>query len=298
MNLQELSHKSVYNKYLKYKNKYLALKRLINQIGSGYFSTLPQKTNHKTYYIMADINNPDLIRHFDHRRSGILHGKLASAPMGHTFHLTLLTIEINRDSKLARLFEDLIPQPGNPHNKKINSKIEQMVTDAYNETFRNSIVVLNQERGTYYKMGKFYVKKFPVYSDQKHFSDPNTKLPLPTINAFRRSFYDKLRKHLQIPSFNWIDSPDGNYKLAIHNGETIFAVPIYDFGIGQWDPHISIVKEDDIQAPNPVLHGKISNPALADDKKASEITNQLLPLQLPQLPDINMSKDIGNVRIN
>lgn len=292
------SLESFEKKYLKYKNKYLALKNIIDQSGGGYFGTLIPKPKHKTYYIMANINNPHLIRNFDDRRSGILHGRPAVAPMGHTFHLSLLTIEINRDSKLAYLFERLIPQPGNPHNKQISPVIQQMVTDAYNETFRKSTVILNQERGKYSKMGKFYAKKFPVYFDQKIFSDPKTKLPLPTINSFRRSFYDKLRTHLGIPSFNWTDSPDGNYKLAIHNGETIFAVPIYDFGIGQWEPHISIVKEDDIQAPNPVLHGKVSNPALTDDEKAFEITNALSGLGLSALPTINMNDDIGNVLIN
>ena len=284
-------------KYLKYKKKFLSLRESIIQIGSGYFNTFTPGTNHKTYHIMANINNPYLIHQFDDRRSGILYGRPAVSHMGHTFHVSLLTIEINRDSALAHLFEDVVPLPKKPHNKNIRRVIQQMVIDAYDETFRKSIVILAQERGKYNRMGKFYAKKYPIYSDQQRFGDPKTRTPLPTINSFRILFYDKLRKYLGIPSFNWTDSPDGNYKLAIYNGETIFAVPIYDFGPGKWDPHVSIVKEDEIKEHNPALHGKVSSSILTDEQKALEITNVLSELKLSELYSINMNDNIGDIVI-
>jgi hypothetical protein len=283
----EISEKdlSLKEKYMKYKAKYMALK---NMTGGGYFKDIGTGTNHKSYYIMADIGNPAINTAFNQRRNCILGGA-----SGGNFHITLLTIEINRDLKpYAQLLEDSIKMADGKTQKTLKPILQQMVTDAYNETFMRSRVILTQERGKYHKMGSFFAKRYPIASDAQILTDSKGNIT-PTISAFRKSFYDKLRKYLGV-SFTFDTTSNSNYVLAVDaNKDVIFAIPRYDFGTGVWEPHVSIVKENEIQISNPTLYGKITS-TMTPEK---EITQCLLPHRFNELPDIDMSRDIGRVRI-
>ncbi len=277
-------------KYLKYKAKYMALKSML---GGGYFKDISgagQPIPHKSYYIMADIGNPDINKAFNQRRDCILD----SANAGHNFHITLLTIEINRSLKqYADKLEDSVQVAQGKTTKTLKPILQKMANDAYNDTFRKSRVILNQERGKYNKMGSFFVKRYPISFDAQTLTDSKGNI-LPTINAFRKSFYDKLRAHLGV-NFIFDDKSNKDYALAINpaNGDVIFAVPKYDFGKGTWEPHVSVVKETDIQTFNPILHGRIQ----ATHNPEDEVLKCLLPYQFSELPNIDMSKDIMGVRI-
>lgn len=274
---------SLKKKYLKYKAKYMALKNM-NMIGGGYFS---KEIPHRTYYIMANISKPELITALNNRRDDILLRNGES----HTYHLTLLTIELNRSLKIyADRLENLVTKSDGQKIKILKPEIQKMVFDAYNETFKKSRVVLSQERGRYYKMGNFYAKKYPIKSDESKlkFRDNN----VPTINAFRIKFYEKLRIHLGV-NFTW-DITDPNYALAINESkDIIFAVPKYDFGIGIWEPHVSIVKDTEISDYNKDLFRKLQSsfPEL-------EITKYLSNKNFNELPEIDMSRDIDSVIMN
>ena len=101
-----------YDKYLKYKFKYIQLKKILNmeQIGSGYFyeqndiikrtnMLVPNKFEKNLYqfssvYLKANLINPKIIKKYSKIRKNIL--KNNSFPP-HNYHLTLLIFEINLD---------------------------------------------------------------------------------------------------------------------------------------------------------------------------------------------------------
>jgi hypothetical protein len=286
----EISEKdlSFKKKYMKYKAKYMTLK---NMTGGGYFKDIAgagKMTNHKSYYIMADIGNPAINAAFNQRRNCILGGA-----SGGNFHLTLLTIEINRDLKpYAQLLEDSIKMADGKTQKTLKPILQQMVTDAYNDTFMKSRVVLIQERGQYHKMGSYFAKRYPIASDAQILTDSKGNIT-PTISAFRKSFYDKLRKYLGV-DFTFDTTSNSTYVLAVDKYKNvIFAIPRYDFGTGVWDPHVSIIKEDEIRISNPALYGKITSTMTPDE----EILKCLLPHRFNELPNIDMSNDIGSIKI-
>ena len=292
---------SVKDKYMKYKAKYMSLKN-INMIGGGYFKDIAGASKslpHRSYSIMADISNPALIRAFSQRRNCIL--KQEGASGGHTFHLTLLTIEINRSLKLyADRLEDSndVKQPDGTikKNKTIKQSIVELAQQIYNATFlaKQEIgVILTQERMRYHKMGDFFSKKYPVLYDESL-----DKTGQHTIASFWHTFYYHLRKILKV-DFQFEPTEDGKYYLAFdpkNKADIIFAVPNYYWNEYEWAPHVSVVRDQDILIHNPALHGKISG-AVSQEYQEGEITKCLLSQRFDKLPDINMMTDIDNVRI-
>lgn len=89
-------------KYHKYKNKYLLLKKQVG--GSGTYTRMIK------FYIMAELNNSNLLQRLDERRKVLLQGNL---PTHNILHLTLLQFEINLDHPKALFFQKEIDDIAN-----------------------------------------------------------------------------------------------------------------------------------------------------------------------------------------
>ena len=254
------------NKYLKYKTKYADAKNML--IGgnkdfdpteeymppiSGFEESLSQiQVNHSedeinvnqevqiggspyfpndtVLFILANLTNQSLKQAFDQRIDILLGYKIKSSKQP---HITLFELHINQDHPAAVHFQDV--------------NFQKYIKTLYNNTFQN--VTLTSPYGAYRVFGagtkKFFVRKYSVNNPA-------------AINTFRKGIYNYISKNFNIKrspnKYDQIKQPNTNINFFVfsfdYNNSNFFqplyAVSEHHFGIGNWEPHMSIIDTYDI----------------------------------------------------
>ncbi len=269
----------MFKKYLKYKAKYLSLKKSqssnsssLDMIGGdgGYF-----KENTAKFYIMADIVDKDIIARLDERRKLLLNNKL---PTHNMLHLTLLQMDVNKKHKLYTDFE------------KSLAEITVAVGTIYKDTFKKEQAKLKYVLGLYDLLGqtanKFLSKIYELYDKNKL-----------TITNFRKAFYQYLKSLFSVPYNIVDDTKTSGFALFKFGDEVLFAVPAFYYGIGVWTPHISIVNTGDVATHNKDLYAKY----VQQKDKLGQMNALLEPVykaRFNPIGDIDMEKHIGSVTVS
>jgi hypothetical protein len=268
-----------YEKYVKYKNKYLMLKKEIDKFqlytnsGGGYFheSNQDKKAMNKRMLSFKSINikielkqNTVLYNYLDDNQSKINLSNKMSLP--YLYHITLLNFEINMDHPLNTI--------GNNRQFKLNNfvykttKNEKQLTDKF-KTFIQNIGLKNKFYECFYGTveTQFETQKYDILGkDDKFFvqslSYNITDPKITQITKFRTYFYNELRKYIQSidsdietrfrPEYIsigghrytliYFDKKSDKKSSQYDESEPFIAVPDFYWGNNVWTPHISLFK--------------------------------------------------------
>ncbi len=285
--------KNYYELYLKYKLKYLALLEEQKLEGGGYFDeynkTAAKKIAFKTYNIMANIKPESNIGRGLQERKDLV---LKRRSNGKKLHVTLLTFEFNRsfsNKDILNKFEF----KDDTGNKSLLLNIKRIINDAYMNTFRKKPVVLKQILFKYDLMGNWFCKKFVIESETVQ----------NTITEFRKIFYKEIEKLLigHTVTFDNTDitgKPNNDYMFMKVNGEILFAIPKYYFGVGVWVPHVSLASMTDLNNFNKDLYYIINAAPVAsqinpNENKENAFRDYIVANSaFDSLTTLNMSSDI------
>lgn len=226
------------------------------------------------FYIMANITDKYVCDRIDERRKTLLNGNL---PSNNILHITLLEFIINKKNPNSFIFE----------NQEFITKIGKF----YEETFRNEKVKLIYELGSYDLMGKtkkkFYVKKY-------HLEENKTNI----ITSFRKKIYKYLEERL---GGEWIISNkiigSDSFKSFSYNGEELFSVPIYYYGVGVWTPHISLVNTDDLKTYNEELF-EVYNILNDKEKQINLLLDPILKKNFKPIGNIDMNRHVKCLNVS
>ena len=251
--------------------------------------------NFKKFYLKATIVNKNHIKLLILIRNNIIGNKIAQP---HSFHLTLLSGEINTDHPLSHILFDA--------NNNLTPQFKQLLyslKDDYAQAFDKSVlsndgghnVLLGKKEDLFYvgdgdkpvHSGNFFSKVFGVNHDGN-----------PPITEFRKRFYRKLTKLVGQQQYVATDKVLGGQKCKAiqYNGIDLLFIPDYYYGIGKWTPHISIFQLTELEQHNEPLYANcVAN--FHKTKGSSEQSVKLFSLILNVLKlnrpiAINMSKDL------
>lgn len=273
-----------YEKYIKYKNKYLILKQgideqqLCSNKGGGYFHERNQvrgaegkrMLGFKSINIKIELKeDTPLYNYLNDNQSKINFSN--KTPLSYLFHITLLNFEINMDHPLNKIGNNGRFYLNNFVYKYENNK---MLTDKF-KNFINEIGLKNKFyecfSGTEFETDKYNIlgkdNKFFVQSlSYNTINDENGKSQ---ITKFRTYFYDKLSEYVQTidpdiePIFRtkkvsiggnnytliYYDKKSGKKSSTYDESEPLIAVPDFYWGNNVWTPHISLFKFDTNELP-------------------------------------------------
>jgi len=206
-------------------------------LGGGFFHT-QNGGRDKTFYFMAQLKQgTDAFKELEKNKLALLNG----VDNYHTLHSTLLTLTLNLDAPMITIISS--------DKKKLHPNITTNIDKFYNETFRKDKPELLQVPTLHYIMGEWISKPFVTkISKDRVITDFRMKIYTEITNLFAAKGYTI--------SIDKITYPQHIVAYANKNGAktAIYAVPKYDFGIGQWEPHISYGKISDIRNHNPALY--------------------------------------------
>jgi hypothetical protein len=225
--------------------------------GGGYFKQLnqaaPPSRQEKTYYIMAELNPVSDVTRFLERNKARL---LANQPNGRKLHLTMLTIHINLQAP-KEVLEIIHPQ-GVDGQSRLHPDIVNILNPAYNTVFRNpsNKIKLKTVKKYYQIMGQFMSKQCIVKGT--------------AITDYRMQIYNVITTLFRQKGYTLSIDKTSNVEYvivsAVKEGVSvpIYAIPKYDFGTGNWTPHISLAqiagdtqRNKDIKSINPPLYRKL-----------------------------------------
>jgi len=280
-----------YYKYLKYKTKYLDYKtsEKFQSGGSNYFD------NKIKMYIMASLDKESKIFHQIKEIQQYLLND--NEPHNEDPHITLLTIDINRDNSYHKVFFD--------------NNLLKDITNSYQNIFKNKDLISNDSslglygksknffnitKNNYNKIKKERELKFLVKKYQLNEKD--------IITNFRKQFYEILKKYLNELSgenleftIKKVHAEKRNDPGAIiyYNNEPLYSVPLYYYGKGKWSPHISLISNIDLYDDNNNLYYSLKNNL--DDKNELSAFMNILNEQ-NDINKINMTKDIDSLKFS
>jgi len=274
-----------YEKYIKYKNKYLMLKKEIDgqqlnsNSGGGYFHERNQerRVENKKMLGFKSINikieleqNTPLYNYLDNNQSKI--NFLNKSQLPYLYHITLLNFEINMDHPLNiignnRKFENNNFVYKNGTNKLLTNKFKMFIENIglKNEFYRyfSGTEFESTEYNILGRDDKFFVQSLsynPIFG-----TDRKSK-----ITKFRTYFYNELSKYIQsidsdieprfrtetksISGFNYtliyFDKKSNKKSTSYDETEPLIAVPDFYWGNNVWTPHISLFKLDSSSTPS------------------------------------------------
>lgn len=217
----------------------------LNQNAGGYFATLHKdKNKEKRIWFMAQLNTASYAAQVLQTNKDILLNKKDDMRF---LHLTLLTMHFNLNAP-EEVLNIILP------NGQLHPRITAMVNMAYNNTFRAAKPVLFQVPSVYFMMNSFMAKVM-VMRDKEQI----------IITHFRMQIYAEITKLFEENGYT-IKKPfdtttDPEYTIvSVFKGASapipIYAIPAYDYGTGNWSPHISIGNILDIKDKNTELFRK------------------------------------------
>ena len=263
-------------KYEKYKNKYIQLKIIKTQQSGGardYF-----KSNIKVH-ILAVITDPTLINLLDQRRQELNLWELNR--INKEFHLTMMQFHINANHPDSYIFDE---------------KLETLIGQWYDETFgginnKEGPTILTSSLDDYDLLGqekKYLVKLYEPLDKYKT-----------VITDFRKKIYKYIDKKIRKKSKKIYPKKkdDVDYYIISYGGQKLLSIPSYYYGIGKWVPHISIADLGEIEKYNNELFQEYENVESKDDK-IKVLMDPINKANLEELPDINMNRDIGSIKVS
>ncbi|ARF08320.1 hypothetical protein Catovirus_1_370 [Catovirus CTV1] len=299
-----------YQKYLKYKSKYMQLKE---QKGGAqpYFGN-----NTTILYIMAFINpNSNIYNLFQNRVSHIV-GSNINNPL----HATLLTLHINNTHPIIRnydVFKDrnFLDEVKNVY-KQIFANLELESVSGNYDLFGASNNFFNIDKNpnspnnivniTKNKLSKFFVRRYKL-------PQMNEK----AITTFRISYYKLVNKYLNMydgTNNKIILFENSNLKknaklskplpvdigaVVEYNGHELYAVDVHYFGTAIWEPHISLFSNVDFFNKNQQEYGNLQQKSLMKHQYPSEIKvfqEKLLTTNFGgKVNKIHLTKDINKL---
>lgn len=279
-----------YEKYIKYKNKYLQLKQL--QLMGGAQSYFP---NDCTFYIMASINKKSQIQNnFSNR----IQRFTKTIPSGSNLHITLLTLHLNKNHPNFNIFystnflNDAVKLYKNIfQNEYLESKTGNYDSFGKSQSFFN-ITPSNLAQIKKNKESKFFVRKYKL---------PNGKENL--ITEFRTNFYKLLNAHLNIltnsnQKFVIKKIPNNPQNIAIevsYNNIPLYAVTTHYFGKGVWEPHISLFSNIDFYNNNQALYSQFQNMLSQNQMNENILMTNYLQGVGGNVNQINLINDIDEI---
>ncbi len=208
--------------------------------GGGYFRDIGR--NEKTFYFMAHLKNSGVLS----KGNRELHSHQESIMKGHTahmLHVTLLTLSVNLNA--PRNIRGILVNDNNELHKDIRDNVNKFYDDTFrSETDRTKpprrATTINHLPSYYQIMGNWLSKPFVVeYDDQEI-----------VITEFRMKIYEIITRLFTLNGYKLSIDRDSNTDhvivSAIDNhtkiSTPIYSIPKYDFGRGNWHPHISLAK--------------------------------------------------------
>ena len=221
----------------------------LNQYGSGYFQTLHgSKDYEKTVWFMAQLDPSSYTARILQQNKDILLNNISD---GRSLHLTLLTMHFNLRADKEVL--DII-LPVISGQRRLHRRITDIVNAAYDQTFRLNKPVLRQIPAMYYMMGPFMAKLFVMRDREQEI-----------ITHFRMMIYKEIEKLFAERGYTIVKPIDTTTNpeyaiVSVVKGASlpipIYAIPEYDYGRGNWTPHISVGNILDIKTKNLALYQK------------------------------------------
>ena len=273
-----------YHKYINYKNKYLMLKKEVDEkqltsYGGGYFHERNQERRivgkrmlgFKSINIKIELEqNTPLYKYLDDNKNKI--NFINKVELQYLFHITLLNFEINMDHPL-----NIIGNNGRFafNNFVYKNGTDKLITDKF-KNFVQNISLKNIFYG-YFSGTEFETTEYNILGrNDKFMTQSLTYNPINSsdgkskITKFRTYFYNKLSEYIQSidsdiePRFRTETKTIGgnNYTLiyfdkkfnkkttSYDETEALFAVPDFYWGNNVWTPHISLFKLDSNNLPN------------------------------------------------
>jgi len=225
---KELDHeyqKKMYNKYLKYQNKYIALKNSLKGGGKPF-------DNNMSLFIMAKITGDTLERINERRRIALGVGTELK-----DLHLTFLQLHVNMIHPNIGIFQNI---------DLIECIKKSFIENIINSGIRFESINPATGRGMWDFLGpsdivdKYWAR---IYNFDPKFIE--------NIRKFRKDIYDFLNRKLgQITHRREIRGADNTmYDIFSCNGNDLYAiVSDHYYGVENWKPHISVLKINELKS--------------------------------------------------
>ncbi|QKF93989.1 hypothetical protein QKU48_gp0531 [Fadolivirus algeromassiliense] len=200
-------------------------------------------------------------------------------------HFTLHGIHFNKKHPEINKFINITSCPSSFLNPgKLNTDFETVIKDAFKNSLYNKLEL--SHKNEWNKMGLFYALPFNV----------NNNL---CISDFRKELYIHISNLVQIYR-QPIDVERDSRKLAgkkdkykvycDSKGVPLYAIQDYYHGIGNWSPHVSMIREDKLKSLNGKLYNYIESSA-----NISATFNNFIGMPIPN--NINIS-NMHNLKFN
>jgi len=205
-----------------------------------------------TITILHDFSD-NTLNNFNNMQKKLLQNKKSKVKP----HITIHVIHFNKKHPLINHFIDL----SDLSNMNLTSSFRQSIINSYNTTLKNKLQL--HHNNEFSKMGKFYALTYHPNSPP----DNTNKYKYPYITQFRHSIYNYIdtiaptdKKYIEIKRNNK-NNPGkiDDYRVYYNDKIPLYAIQDYFHGIGNWHPHVSLVREQELQINNSLLFNKVNN---------------------------------------
>lgn len=215
----------------------------------------------------------------------LLNGNLNNVKYPVKPHVTIHMINFNKTHKDTNKF---VQTSLCPTSKTIVGKLtpvfENAIIKAFNETLKDKLTLTHTS--DFKKMGIFYALIYTV--------NDNT-----LISNFRNQIYKYIKEQIG-SNLSSVEISRNNPKIkgkidkffayCDKNGDVLYAVQDYFHGFGNWTPHVSIIKENDIKYYNKELFNILTK----QNANVSHDINNIINIQFPSEIQLSNSKFIEN----
>ena len=237
-----------FDKYIKYKEKYINLKNKNVMEGGGFFEDDNKNNNTKNKFMLCtlrlNIKQPSTLHSYLSNNIPKINPSVIKVKIPN-LHMSLLQLEINSSHRLNLVNNDEFDPNNNfcyttknPHGKSFTSKFNTFLTkiklkDKFIELFKDSEI----ETSKYDIIGRnnFFVQKLRINKTK--------------VAEFKIYFFENLREYIKRidpknfqENFTPITVASGNYTLArYHRGEQpLYAMPAHYWGDCNFYAHVSL----------------------------------------------------------
>ena len=276
-------------KYLKYKTKYLNLKK--SQTGGAFAFK-----NTGLFYIMAKISG-DTLERVNERRAKL------KLPVNSDLHITLLQLHINIANPLSKMFTDdnfykAIQTAFSKHIKGNNVTLSSQVIDPITGKATGGLWdFLGQ--GTFDK--KFWARSYEI--PPQHIEH---------IRAFRIDIYNFINTFIsqngmtlssKFKTRTMPSDPTDQTQFKIYSTvkgtnriELYAIVKDHYLGVETWHPHVSVIKMSELRSRSQELYTTLSG--IPSDSVKTKILKSAIGPGVKQMSIIESRRDIDQIRIS